>query len=106
MELGADFEVPHYADFDLVAGTVTNRLNVSYANITDRGNGWKLIKIAGPVSGTADAIIDTLPVFRDFVSVRDSLELSSALFDLAPADLLIQNGAVDLTDTGGIEELL
>jgi hypothetical protein len=106
MELGSDFEVPHYADFDLVAGTVINRLNVSYANITDRGNGWKLIKIAGPVSGTADAIIDTLPTFRDFVSVRDSLELSSALFDLAPADLLIQNGAVDLTDTGGIEELL
>ena len=106
MELGSDFEVPHYADFDLVAGTVINRLNVSYANITDRGNGWNLIKIAGPVSGTADAIIDTLPTFRDFVSVRDSLELSSALFDLAPADLLIQNGAVDLTDTGGIEELL
>jgi hypothetical protein len=106
MELGSDFEVPHYADFDLVAGTVLNRLNVSYANITDRGNGWKLIKIAGPVSGTADAVTDTLPVFRDFVSVRDSLELSSALFDLAPADLLIQNGAVDLTDTGGIEELL
>jgi hypothetical protein len=106
MELGSDFEVPHYADFDLVAGTVINRLNVSYANITDRGNGWKLIKIAGPVSGTADAIIDTLPTFRDFVSVRDSLELSSALFDLAPADLLKQNGAVDLTDTGGIEELL
>ena len=106
MELGADFEVPHYADFDLVAGTVTNRLNVSYANITDRGNGWKLIKIAGPVTGTADSVTDTLPVFRDFVSIRDSLELSSALFDLAPADLLIQNGAVDLTDTGGIEELL
>jgi hypothetical protein len=106
MELGSDFEVPHYADFDLVAGTVTNRLNVSYANITDRGNGWKLIKIAGPVTGTADSVTDTLPVFRDFVSIRDSLELSSALFDLAPADLLIQNGAVDLTDTGGIEELL
>jgi hypothetical protein len=106
MELGSDFEVPHYADFDLVAGTVLNRLNVSYANITDRGNGWKLIKIAGPVTGTADAVTDTLPVFRDFVDIRDSLELSSALFDLAPADLLIQNGAVDLTDTGGIEELL
>ena len=106
MELGSDFEVPHYADFDLVAGTVLNRLNVSYANITDRGNGWKLIKIAGPVSGTADAVIDTLPVFRDFVDIRDSLELSSALFDLAPGDLLALNGAVDLTDTGGIEELL
>ena len=106
MELGSEFEVPHYADFDLVAGTVINRLNVSYANITDRGNGWKLIKIAGPINGTVNAATDTLPVFRDFVSIRDSLELSSALFDLAPADLLIQNGAVDLTDTGGIEELL
>jgi hypothetical protein len=106
MELSSDFEVPHYADFDLVAGTVLNRLNVSYANITDRGNGWWLIKIAGPVSGTADSVTDTLPVFRDFVSIRDSLELSSALFDLAPADLLVQNGAVDLTDAGGIEELL
>jgi hypothetical protein len=106
MELGADFEVPHYADFDLVAGTVINRLNVSYANITDRGNGWKLIKIAGPVTGTADSVTDTLPAFRDFVSIRDSLELSSALFDLAPGDLLALNGAVDLTDAGGIEELL
>ena len=106
MDLGSDFEVPHYADFDLVAGTVINRLNVSYANITDRGNGWKLIKIAGPVTGTADSVTDTLPVFRDFVSIRDSLELSSALFDLAPGDLLALNGAVDLTDTGGIEELL
>jgi hypothetical protein len=106
MDLGSEFEVPHYADFDISSGTVINRLNVSYANITDRGNGWKLIKIAGPVSGTADAVIDTLPVFRDFVNIRDSLELSSALFDLAPGDLLALTGAVDLTDVGGIEELL
>jgi len=106
ISLGAEYLIDRYADFDLSSGTVINRLNVSYANITDRGNGWKLIKIAGPINGTVNAVTDTLPVFRDFVSVRDSLELSSALFDLAPADLLIQNGAVDLADVGGIEELL
>jgi hypothetical protein len=106
ISLGAEYLIDRYADFDLSSGTVINRLNVSYVNITDRGNGWKLIKIAGPINGTVNAVTDTLPVFRDFVSVRDSLELSSALFDLAPADLLIQNGAVDLADVGGIEELL
>jgi hypothetical protein len=106
MGLGAGFEIPHYADFDISSNTVLNRVNVSYANITDRSNGWKLIKIAGSLSGTEDSVTDTLPVFRDFVSIRDSLELTSALFDLAPADLLTQTGAVDLTDTGGTEELL
>jgi len=106
MGLGAGFEIPHYADFDISSNTVLNRVNVSYANITDRSNGWKLIKIAGALSGTEDSVTDTLPVFRDFVSIRDSLELTSALFDLAPADLLTQTGAVDLTDTGGTEELL
>ena len=95
-----------YADFDLSSGTVLNRVNVSYANITARNNGWYLIKIAGPVQGPALAVTDTLPAFRDLVDIRDSLELNSLLFDLAPADLMLINGAVDLADTGGIEELL
>jgi hypothetical protein len=95
-----------YADFDLSSGTVLNRVNVSYANITARNNGWYLIKIAGPVQGPALAVTNTLPAFRDLVNIQDSLELNSVLFDLAPADLMSLDGAVDLTDTGGIEELL
>ena len=95
-----------YADFDLSSGTVLNRVNVSYANITARNNGWYLIKIAGPVQGPALAVTDTLPAFRDLVDIQDSLELNSVLFDLAPADLMSLDGAVDLTDAGGIEELL
>jgi hypothetical protein len=78
-----------YADFDLSSGTVLNRVNVSYANITARNNGWYLIKIAGPVTGTASSVTDIIGTgFRDAVNILDTYELTSNLFDnFIPVDL-------------------
>jgi len=78
-----------YADFDLSSGTVLNRVNVSYANITARNNGWYLIKIAGPVTGTASSVTDIIGTgFRDTVNILDTYELTSNLFDnFIPVDL-------------------
>lgn len=97
--------VQHYADFDLSSVTVLNRVNVSYANIISTGSGWFLIKIAGPLVGTA--VLDTqLNTFDDSVNLLDTFEMTSVLFDLAPGDLLNLAGAVDLQNVSGIEELL
>lgn len=106
VRLQVDQDTSGYADFDISSGTVLARNNVSYANIISRNNGWWHIKIAGAVSGTVNAITDTLPVIRDFVDIQDTVELNSLLFDLAPADLLALTGAVDLSTVGGSEELL
>lgn len=88
-----EFLQPHYADFDLSSVSVITSTNVSYANIISRGDGWYLVKIMGPIVGTANLetqLLNRQSGLADFVTVSDDYELVSNLFEnFIPTDLLV-----------------
>ena len=90
---------PHWADFDLSSITVTTSVNVNMANIVDRGDGWYLVKILGPIDAQTQSSNFTR-ILTDTVSALDSISLDSSLFYIAPSDLLTTSGSIDLLYVG------
>ena len=101
--LSGGAEIPHYADFDLSSQTVTTSVNVNMANIVDRGNGWYLIKILGPIlAQTQSSYVSR--ILSDTTRILDEINLDSNVFYLAPDDLLTNtsNSTVDLFNLGSL----
>ena len=96
--------VPHSADFDLSSQTVLTSTNVNFAAVVPQGNSWYLVKIMGPVNGSAAASVSTRGL-SDSLAITDNYALSSTIFNLGDTDLQALFGSGDLTQQAGTEDL-